>query len=248
MEEYNNNENTNEKGGWMSNIFDSISKVLNNFINVFKRHGFFYTLLLLIILITSYTLIINPVKIDKIVENRFNEVRKMEQEQTEQAINRRYEADMIVGDIMTKIIDKFPDIHRVLVLEAHNSIKSLQSVDFLYYSCSMEMLTPNSRHLIYLSDDLQRQIRANLIGNNMINTLKHREYIHYDSIAECKHPDHRLIHKLASTGDNECLLIPYLNNNNEPVIIMVISGDNLPVKDIIEYVADFKKQIENCLM
>jgi len=103
----------------------------------------------------------------------------------ELSIEKRYKADEIVGDIMVNLIDKYANIQRVLLLEKHNSLQSLSGVDFLYLSCSMEMLTPNSTHLNYLSEDLQKQIVVNLIGNDMINTLKHRDYLYYPNVANC---------------------------------------------------------------
>lgn len=82
----------------------------------------------------------------------------------------------------------------------------------------------------------------------MLQTLKHRSYIHYTDIKNCKHPDHRLIHKIANAGDDEVILIPFLSNNNDPVILLVLSGENMPVNDIVEYINEHRKEIENCLM
>lgn len=233
---------------WYTSILNGIASALGKFVSVFKHNGLIYTALVMVLFICFYTLVINPIRVDKIVEQRFETIYQTERQKEAETINRRLQADEIVGDIMTRMIDKFPAIHRCLLLEAHNSLKSLQNVDFLYYSCTMEMLTPNSRHFTYLSEDLQRQMRVNLIGQNMVNTLKHRDYIFYDSIAECKHPDHRLIHKLANAGDSEAIIIPFTNESYEPVILLVISGDELPVSDIVEYVSEFRKQIESCLM
>lgn len=239
---------TNKDSSWYVAILNGIAGAAGKLINTFKKHGFAFSAFTLLILVCAYTLVINPIRVDKIVEKRFEMMYSNERQKEAETIQRRLEADEIVGDIMTKMIDRFPEIHRCLLLEAHNSLKSLQNVDFLYYSCTMEMLTPNSRHFNYLSEDLQRQMRVNLIGQNMVNTLKHRPFIFYDSISECKHPDHRLIHKLANAGDNQCLIIPFINDSNEPVILLVISGDDLPTDDIIDYVNDFRKQIQSCLM
>ena len=238
----------NKDATWYSSILSGITSALGKFVTIFKKHGFVYVTLVLILFVSCYTLIINPIRIDKIVEKRFETMYETEKQKEAETIQRRLEADEIVGDIMTRMIDRFPNIHRCLLLEAHNSLKSLQNVDFLYYSCTMEMLTPNSRHFNYLSEDLQRQMRANLIGQNMVNTLKHRAFIFYDNINDCKHPDHRLIHKLAGAGDNQALIIPFTNESNEPVILLVISGDELPVDEIVSYVNDFRKQISSCLM
>lgn len=240
--------NDNKDSSWYAGILSGITSALGKFVGIFKKNGFVFSMLVMILFVCCYTLVINPIRVDKIVEQRFEKMYQSERQKEAETINRRLKADEIVGDIMTRMIDKFPAIHRCLLLEAHNSLKSLQNVDFLYYSCTMEMLTPNSRHFNYLSEDLQRQMRVNLIGQNMVNTLKHRTYIIYDNIADCKHPEHRLIHKLANAGDTEALIIPFTNESSEPVILLVISGDELPTNDIVEYVNEFRKQIESCLM
>lgn len=241
----------NENNKWYSNILNQICKALNSFIAIFKKHGTIYTILIMVLFIIFYSAIINPIRVGDIIQSKLTtEIQKVkDEEQTKQQLSmeRRLEANNIISDIMQKLVDKFPNIHRVMMLEAHNSLQSLQGVDFLYYSCSYEALTPNSREFIYLSDDLQRQMRVNLIGNNMINTLKHRSYIYYPEIKKCRHTDHRLIHKLAQY-DDECIIIPFLNEKDDPVILLVISGDEMPVNDIFEYVNEFRKQIDNCLM
>ena len=237
-----------DKLNWYQYVFDGISSVTSKFIGAFKKNGFILSFGSMMVFILVYTLVINPIRLDKIVEKRFVSEREKVIEANEIAMQRRLEADEIIGDIMVRIVDKFESVHRVMMLEAHNSLQSLSGVDFLYYSCTSEMLTPNSRHFNYLSDDIQRSMRANLIGNNMIQTLKHRSYIHYPNVKNCKHPDHRLLHKIANAGDDEVILIPFLNDKQDPVILLVLSGDNMPIEDIVEYVGENKKQIENCLM
>lgn len=240
--------NDNKQLNWYNSILNTISDVASKFIRAFKKNGFIFSFATMMVFILIYCTIINPINVGKIVERKLLTEKEKSIEANELAMQRRLEADEIVGDIMTKIVDKFESVHRVMMLEAHNSLQSLQGIDFLYYSCTSEMLTPNSRNFNYLSDDIQRSMRANLIGNNILQTLKHRDYILYDNIAECNHPQHRLIHKLADAGDSQAILIPFLNNKKDPVILLVISGDNLPTNEIIEYVNEHKKSIEQCLM
>lgn len=238
----------NDKLNWYHSALSVIADIANKFIRAFKKNGFIFSFGTMMVFVLVYSLVINPVRLDKIVEKRFLTEKEKNIEANELAMQRRLQADEIVGDIMVKIVDKFESVHRVMLLEAHNSLQSLNGVDFLYYSCTSEMLTPNSRHFTYLSEDIQRSMRANLIGNNMLQTLKHRDYIHYTDIKNCRHPDHRLIHKIANAGDDEVILIPFLSEKNDPVILLVISGENMPINDIIEYVKGHKKQIESCLM
>lgn len=237
---------------FVKNILNAITNGLTKLIGAVKKFGLIYSLVAMLLFVGSYTLIVNPIRVDQIVEKRIELVMEKENnkavEVREISIEKRYKADEIVGDIMVKLIDKYDNIQRVLLLEKHNSLQSISGVDFLYLSCSMEMLTPNSTHLNYLSEDLQKQIVVNLMGNDMINTLKHRDYLYYPDVAGCKHPQHRLIHKLRDAGDKECVIIPFKDANHRPLLLFVITGQDLDVEGITDYIQQFSKTIEDCLL
>ena len=86
------------------------------------------------------------------------------------------------------------------------------------------------------------------MGNDMINTLKHRNYLYYPDVASCNHPQHRLIHKLQSAGDKECLIIPFKDANNRPLLLFVVTGENLDVEGITKYIDRYSNQIKECLL
>lgn len=232
---------------WYNTVLTSISDVASKFIRAFKKNGFFLSFGAMMVFVVVYTLVINPIRLDKIVERRFTTEKERIAEENELALQKRLQADEIVGQIMTRLTDKFPEIQRVLLLEGHNGTKTFGNTDLLFLTCTMEMLTNSSRNMEYVADNLQRQIKQNLIGG-FSNTLKHREYIYYSDIQSCQHYDHRLFQKLKSVGDKECLLIPYKDNNNIIQLLLVITGENLQVDEITEYVGEFKQEIERCLM
>lgn len=232
---------------WINKILAGLTNTLSKFVSIFKKNGFVYSLLAMLALVCFYTLIINPIRVDKIVEKRLESMYQTEKTKEAESVNKRIEADRILGNIMSKIVEKFPEVQRILLLESHNSVKTLTGTDILYMSCTMEMLTPNSLHLTYLSEDLQRQIRHSLLGQ-MLNSLKYKPYIYYPDVKSCNHPDHKILWKLKQTGDKEALLIPYLDKEDNVQIVMIISGENLPVDDIVDYTTTFRKQIEACLM
>lgn len=251
MEELNDNlNNTTDGKGWFANVLSSLTSAFGKFINIFKKHGFFYSILLMVIFIVFWCFIIYPININNIIEKQLEQHQQKQQKEVKELIERRYNADEIVGDIMAKLLDKF-NVKRVLLLEKHNSIQSLGKVDFLYLSCSLEMVNPNYTDSIgikYISEDLQRQVVLNLLGNDMLGLLKHRDYIYYNNVKNCNHPQHRLIHKLRDADDKEALIIPFKDNNNRPLLILVISGENINQKEIIEYINEFKKQIQEALI
>lgn len=237
----------NDKNNWYHSALSVIADVANKYIRAFKKNGFLFSFGVMIVFVLVYTLIINPVRVDKIIEKRFITEKEKTIEANELAMQRRLQADEILGQIMTKLIDKFPEVQRILLLEGHNGTKTFGNADLIFMTATMEMLTPSSNELEYVSDNLQRQIKQNLLGQ-FNNTLKHRDYVYYNDISNCHHNDHRLFRKLKAVGDKEALLFGYKDKNNIVQIVLVITGVNLPVNAITEYVADFKPQISNCLM
>lgn len=241
----------NEEKGMFNNIIDSLVSGFEKFIKIFKKHGVLYSILIMVIFIVFWTLIINPIRLNNILEERLRhqyELNQKEQvENKQELINRRYEANEVVADIMTKILYKFK-ANRVLLLEKHNSVQSLGNVDFLYLSCSLEMIDLNNPNTDYISEDLQRSMTVNLLGSDVIGLLKHSKYLFYDDLPNYNKSQCRLLNKLKKQGEKQALIIPFSDAKHRPLLIMVICGNDLNVKEIYSYVEDYSKQITDLLI
>lgn len=241
----------NEDKGLFNNIIDSVISGLEKLIKLIKKHGILYTILIMVIFIVFWTLIINPIRLNNIIEERLRHQYELSQQAQadnhQELINRRYEANEIVNDIMAKILFKFK-ANRVLLLEKHNSVSSLGNVDFLYLSCTLELIDLNNTETDYISEDLQRQMTVNLLGNDVIGLLKHSKYLFYDDLQHYNKSQCRLLNKLKKQGEKQALIIPFCDKNHKPLLIMVICGDNLNVKEIYNYVEDYSKQITDLLI
>lgn len=237
--------------GFFNNVIDSIVNGYEKFIKIIKKHGLGYSILIMILFIIFWTLIINPIRFNNIIEDRLKshteQVNQEETEKVEELIERRYKANEICGDIMSKLLFKF-NANRVLLLEKHNSVKSLGNVDFLYLSCSLEMLDTHNPDTDYISEDLQRQMTVNLLGNDVIGLLKHSKYLYYNNLQDYKRNQCRLLNKLKEAGEKEALIYPFCDKNHRPILILVVCGDNLNVKEILDYIDEFNKQITDLLI
>lgn len=240
-----------EDRGMFNNIIDSVVSGYEKLIQTIKKHGILYSIFVMVLFIILWTLIINPIRLNTIIEERLkHQWEQSQQEQVEQKqelIERRYQANELVGDIMTKILYKFK-ANRVLLLEKHNSVQSLGNVDFLYLSCTLEMLDLNNPETDYLSQDLQRQMTVNLLGNDVIGLLRHSKYLWYDDLQNYQKSQCRLLNKLKKDGEKQALLIPFCDVKHRPLLIMVVCGDNLNPKEIYNYVEDYSKQITDLLI
>ncbi len=101
MNETNNDfEGQNESKGWIGNVLSSVSTSFNKFIAIFKKNGLLYSLLMMLIFIIFWCFFIHPININDIVQKQLENQITNQKEQTQQAIERRYKADEIVGDII----------------------------------------------------------------------------------------------------------------------------------------------------
>lgn len=240
-----------ENKGLFNNIIDSVVNAWEKSVKLVKKHGIMYSIFIMLIFVFFWTLIVNPIRINNILEERLKmQWQQSQQEQVEQKqelIDRRYQANEAVADIMTKLLYKFK-CNRVMLLEKHNSVQSLGNVDFLYLSCSLEMIDLNNPTTDYISEDLQRQMTVNLLGNDVIGLLKHSKYLFYDDLQNYNKSQCRLLNKLKKQGEQQALIIPFTDKNHRPLLIMVICGNNLNVKEIYSYVEDHSKQITDLLI
>lgn len=237
--------------GLFNNILDSVVNAWEKSVKLVKKHGILYSIFIMLIFVFFWTLIVNPIRINNILEERLKH--QWEQNQKEQVeeqntmIERRYEANEIVGDIMTKILYKYK-ANRVMLLEKSNGTKSLGNVDYLYINATMEFLDNSNPDIEYISEDLQRQMTMNLLGTQMINSLKHSKYLWYDDLQTYKRSQCRLLNKLKVQGEKQCLIYPFCDKNHRPLLLLVVCGDDLNYKEIVNYIDEFSKQISDLLI
>ena len=240
-----------EEKGFFNNIIDSLVNGYEKLIKIFKKHGVLYSIFLMLIFILFWTLIVNPIRIDRMLENRLEKQRQQQLEQakedTELSIQKREKANFFVADLMVNTMNKFKEIDRILLLEKHNGTSNINGVDFLYSSATYELVNDTITNPTYLYDDLQKQTNLNLLGN-MVQTLKHRDYLFFTDLSKDKSNQYRLLRKLYIGGDSQAIIFSFKDKNHRPIILLVISGDCLPVNDIIEYITQFKTQIEELLI
>lgn len=237
----------NEKNNYISTVLQSIVSTFNKLLASIKKHGLVISLFACIIFVSLYSFIISPVHIGSMIEESWKHHLQQEQVIKDVLIERRYEANEIIGDIMTKLVEKY-DCNRVLLLEKHNSVKSLGNVDFLYLSCSFEFLDYNNENLYNISEDLQRQMTVNLIGNDILERLKHTKYLYYDDVQTLKRTNCRLLSKLKQIGEKQCIIYPFNDNKHRPLLILVICGDNLNKDEIVEYIDMNSQKINEILI
>lgn len=254
MEELNENDviGTDNDKGWFANILEQLTKTFDKFIKIFKKNGIIWSIFFMILFILFWSLIIYPIRVDKILENRLEQQWNKEIEHnTNTKVNaeeKRYNADEMVTPIMDDIQQRF-NLDRVLLMESHNNSTNISGVDFLFYSNTYESINLEDNSVDYIGDSFQRQYIHTLIGKELFQRLKHSNYLYYNDLSNYKRSKSRLLVKLNRNGSNNALLIPIKNSKQQPVLLMVIANrDSVNAEQIYNYFKPFEQQIEQSLI
>ena len=234
--------------GWLGTLLESIVNAYTKLLEGVKKHGFKWAILSLLIILMLYCFIISPVHIGDMIEHKFYQQKEMVDEATEESIIRREKANYFVSELMLNVMERYKGVNRVLLLEKHNGQSNLKGVDFLYSSCTYELVSDSIQHPQYLFEDLQKQTNINLLGSNSIQTLKHKDFLYFDNLEKQSNNHLRLLRKLKHVGDSEAIIFSFKDSKHRPIIMLVISGENLDVRNISEYITSYKKQIEELLI
>lgn len=237
---------------WISVVFDSITNGFNNVVKTIKEHGWKTALYTFIVVALLWSVVLNPIRVGDMVDDQWKRHLETEKvtlvEQTEESITRREKANYFVSELMINIIERYESVNRVILLEKHNGSSNISGVDFLYSSATYELVSDKLETPQYLYEDLQKQTNLNLLGTNLIQTLKHKDYIYIENIMKQRNNQCRLLRKLYNAGDEQSIIFSFKDSNHRPIILLIISGDKLDVKSITEYIIPFKTQIEDLLI
>ena len=238
-----------EKKKTSNNFITICVNAFNKFVATFKKYGVATVTYILLLFLIFYSFVINPININNIVEKALDNRHNQTQQLKEESANRRMAADEILIPIMENIAER-PDVSRVLLFEKHNSTQNLSGIDFLYLSSTYETIDPNQLDLDYIGDSFQKQYVTNMLGTEIMGLLRHKDYLYYNHIENCNHPNHRLLHKLRKLDAKSVMLIPFRNSKNQPLLILAVISNpgEFDAKSIYEYVKPYENSIKQALM
>ena len=238
-----------EKKKTSNNFITICVNAFKKFVAVFKKNGVATVTYILLLFLIFYSFVINPININNIVEKALDNRHNQTQQLKEESANRRMAADEILIPIMENIAER-PDVSRVLLFEKHNSTQNLSGIDFLYLSSTYETIDPNQLDLDYIGDSFQKQYVTNMLGTEIMGLLRHQDFLYYNNIENCNHPNHRLLHKLRKLDAKSVMLIPFRNSKNQPLLILAVISNTgeFDAKSIYEYVKPYENSIKQALM
>lgn len=234
-----------------SGFVGGIVKAFDGFVQTFKKYGLLAVTFILVLFILFYSFILHPLNVNDIVMKALEHNHKEMAEAKERSIKNRLEADKIIMQVMQNIVEK-DNISRVMLFELHNNTQNISGVDFLYMSCTYEMLTPEDGEIEYIADSFQKQYLSNFMGQQVITQLMNREYIVYDHLDNYHRTNYRFIAKLKQYGAKSMMVIPFYSDAGEPLLVMMVisnkEGVIINAPEIYDYVKQYKGAIHTTLI
>lgn len=240
------------KSGFVNSIISGFDK----FVKVFKKHGMLTVTFILILFLIFYSFILHPLDVNQIVTDTLHREEKIKVEQKEEHMQQRLESDKMINELMDDVMDRYNEVNRIIVFEAHNSTTNISNVPFLYYSAIYEKINTKDitgedvYSLDYVNDIFQKQNISNFIGNNIFQQLKHSHYLYFHNLENYHKTEYRFISKMRDiVGSESIMIIPCISGDLPQVLIVISSKEpELPVKDLYDTISKYIPQIEKNLM
>ena len=156
-------------------MFSTFTNAFNKFVGIIKKNGIAVSTYCALLIIMVYSVIINPINFEKILNQRLAN----DTEQHVVSVEKRLMADQLVPPILENIRLKF-GLDRVCLLEMHNSTQNINHVSFLYMSLTYEQYDFTNDSIISVADSYQMAYK-NQLTTSVSNYLK-TDSKYYDEI------------------------------------------------------------------
>ena len=236
----------------ITTLLTSLSTAFNKFVMTFKRNGLLYTTIILLLFILTFTLIINPIRFDNIVEQQiekhYDKTKDEEQKQKNNNDVKRIKADEIITPLLEDIQSKF-QLDRVILFESHNNTENISHCPFLFYSATYEVIDCDDYTIDYISDSFQRQYTSNFLATEVMTMLKHKDYIYYDNLQNYNRNKSRLLIKLKRFGIINTMIIPINSKEGQVIMLIVVcNNDAINCDEVYKYLKPSLSQISQSLI
>ena len=236
----------------ITTLLTSLSTAFNKFVLTFKKNGLLYTTIILLLFILTFTLVINPIRIDNIVEEQiekhYSQTKDEEQKQKSENDVKRIKADEIITPLLEDIQSKF-QLDRVILFESHNNTENISHCPFLFYSATYEVIDCDDYAIDYISDSFQRQYTSNFLATEVMTMLKHKDYIYFDNLQNYNRNKSRLLIKLKRFDVKNAMLIPIIGKEGQVIMIIVVcNNDAINCDEVYKYLKPSLSQISQSLI
>ena len=209
----------------ISEITNALSSAFAKVVSAVKRNGVLISTWSVLLFILLYTLVINPININELINERHIQM----EEQHNENVDKRLLADQMIPTILENIRIKY-NLDRVSLLEMHNSTQNINGVSFLYLSMIYEEVADS---VDYITDSYQYQRTGNFY--EMFAEMKKRGCVIMNDMDNIKDPKYaRITKRMVKNGIHSAMLMPIFNQNMRIDAVLVLSSarDTINSKEI----------------
>lgn len=200
----------------------------NKLVSTVKNNGALTSLWAVIIFISLYTLVINPINVNEIIM----QTNKQKDIEHSESVNKRLIADEVMIDILDKLRLRY-DVDRVSLLEMHNSTSNINEVSFLYMSMTYESVDAFNDSIQYVSDQYQQTRTSEY--SQIIKECARKGHLYFN-VEDAKKDVRfvRMAKKLEINGTSSILFYPLFNGKRlDGMLVFSSTKDNFNYQDIL---------------
>lgn len=224
------------------NLLTTITTAFSKFVGVIKKNGVAVTTYGVLLLIVLYSVIVNPINIEKILNEREIDDKKQHVE----SVEKRLMADQLVPPILENIRLRF-GLDRVCLLEMHNSTQNINHVSFLYMSLTYEQYDFANDSIMSVADSYQSQRTSEYY--DVFETMYKQGYVY---IEDLENYDGRLgmklCKKMLANGAKSVFIVPLTKDGRiDAMLVLTSRTKTMDIKHIGANISTYVEKLRTLI-
>lgn len=208
-------------------MFSTFTNAFNKFVGIIKKNGIAVSTYCALLIIMVYSVIINPINFEKILNQRLAN----DTEQHVVSVEKRLMADQLVPPILENIRLKF-GLDRVCLLEMHNSTQNINHVSFLYMSLTYEQYDFTNDSIISVADSYQNQRTSEYY--DIFETMEKQGYVYIEDLENYNgRLGMKLCKRMVANGAKSVFIVPLTKDGRiDAMLVLTSRTKSMDIKHI----------------
>lgn len=221
------------------NLLTTITTAFSKFVGVIKKNGVAVTTYGVLLLIVLYSVVVNPINIEKILNQREIDDKKQHVE----SVEKRLMADQLVPPILENIRLRF-GLDRVCLLEMHNSTQNINHVSFLYMSLTYEQYDFANDSIMSVADSYQSQRTSEYY--DVFETMDKQGYVYIEDLENYNgRLGNKLCRKMLANGARSVFIVPLTKNGRiDAMLVLTSRTKTMDIKHIGANISTYVEKLK----
>lgn len=224
------------------NLLTTITTAFSKFVGVIKKNGVAVTTYGVLLLIVLYSVVVNPINIEKILNEREIDDKKQHVE----SVEKRLMADQLVPPILENIRLKF-GLDRVCLLEMHNSTQNINHVSFLYMSLTYEQYDFANDSIMSVADSYQSQRTSEYY--DVFETMYKQGYVYIEDLENYNGKlGNKLCRKMLANGAKSVFIVPLTKDGRiDAMLVLTSRTKTMDIKHIGANISTYVEKLRTLI-